>query len=447
MKKNKKNFKKLLCIGLSLFFLAACGRIEDESSSSKTDELIEVTIPSFKGGQNVGAKLFKGQLDRFNKKYEGKYHLSIEEVPQDAYGEKLKQLAQQDDLPVIVHAAGSGTVDNQWFEQVILENNMYHDLSEFVESNPEVEELLIEESIEFNTNENGELVAMPQHVVSPLIMYYNEKLYNPEKPIRNMTMEEFSNSLEDNKIAFMTGENAWTTGLFWTALIANQEGGIEFLQNQNAGKFTDLEEEIIIDSIKDLYDFIKKHGSSNTLGAIYADAANSFMSTNSALISNGPWMVADFAEGQEDKWSNGFKGTDVRGDYFPGNVGLQSFQSYGDWISATSSDEEIELAEAWFAFIRTPEEIETALIAEGGQAPNYEPSSEFMEELKDNPVLQDIQKATTDDTVYVPNILDLLPASVGDNELSKYLPLLLNEELTAEEFATELSNKAKQAIE
>ncbi len=51
---------------------------------------------------------------------------------------KIKQLAQQNKLPAIVHAPGSGGIDLQWFKSVVLANGMAYDLSEFANANPEV---------------------------------------------------------------------------------------------------------------------------------------------------------------------------------------------------------------------------------------------------------------------------------------------------------------------
>lgn len=448
----KSSIVKSLVLSSALLVLSACGAGNDSGSgqdaggnTSDSNELIEITFPTYKAGQNVGAKLFLGQVERFNEEYEGQYAINVEEIPQDAYGQQIQQLAQQDELPVIVHAPGSGSLDPQWFENVVIENNLYYDLSGWYEGNEMAQEVLIEEFVEFGTTEDGELVSMPDYRVRSPFLYYNETMYSPEQNIREMTLEEFSQSLGDNKIAFMTGENAWTTGLLWTAIIANEPGGAELLQNSNAGQLVDINDPIIVESVEKLKTFIEDHGADNTLGAIFADAANAFMSKNAAVIANGPWMTADFEEESSDKWSNGFQGSDVRGDYFPGNIGIQNYEAYGDWVSASASDEEKELAEAWFSFLLTPEEMEIALLTEGGQTPNYEPSEEYLEQIQEDQVLNDIQNATTDDLTFVPNILDLLPNSVADTELSKFLPPLLNGDLTPEEFCEELTLKAQQA--
>lgn len=411
----------------------------------QAQDVVEITFPTYKAGQNVGAELFLGQVDRFNEQYDGQYKINVEEIPQDAYGEQMKQLALQNQLPVIVHAAGSGSVDIQWFEDVIIANDMFYDLSPWLSEHPEFTDIMIDEMIEFNTQEDGRISALPDYRVRPPFLYYNETMYNPETPIREMTMDEFKESLGDNKIAFMTGENAWTTGVFWTALIANEEGGSELLSSYSNGELVDLTDPIFISSIEKLTAFINDNGTDNTLGAIYADAANAFMSKNAAFIANGPWMTGDFEEASSDKWSNDFNGSDVRGDYFPGNIGVSSFEVYGDWISANASEEEVELALTWFEFLLSPEEIETAILSEGGQTPNYEPSEEFNTALQEQRILFDIQEATSDEITYVPNILDLLPASVSGSDLARFLPQLISGQLSAEEFAQALTNAAQAA--
>ena len=151
---------KLLKSGLALglcFGLAACsgGGASSNTSgdSSKAAESgnsqetkagadgkeIELKIPTYLAGENVGATFFLPQVERFNEKYAGKYKVVVEEVVQDSYAEKIKQLAGQNKLPTLVHSPGSGGIDTQWFKQVILDNDMAYDLTEFAKEYPDVE--------------------------------------------------------------------------------------------------------------------------------------------------------------------------------------------------------------------------------------------------------------------------------------------------------------------
>lgn len=92
--------------------LAGCGGGGNASggSGSAAAGVVEVTIPSYKTGENVGAVFFEPQVERFNEKYDGQYHIALESVPEDGFKDRLKQLAQQNQLPVLVQG---GDIDWQ----------------------------------------------------------------------------------------------------------------------------------------------------------------------------------------------------------------------------------------------------------------------------------------------------------------------------------------------
>ena len=341
---------------------AAAGETKSEEAGGEKAEasegVKEMKLPTFLAGENVGAKFFLPQVERFNKKYEGKYKITVEEVVQDSYAEKIKQLATQKKLPALVHSPGSGGIDAQWFKQVILDNDLAYDLTDFAKETPELSELWLPESKEYCTY-NGKLVVSPMLVIRPIGMFYNEDLYKPEKALGELSYEEYVSSLGDNKIAFMTSENAWTSALMLSALVGNEEDGAKLLQDSVKDKLWDYTEEPFVKGVEKLQTLLQKNASANTLGAAYADAANAFMSNKAAVIPNGSWMVSEFNEESKDKWSNDFKGSSVHAGIYPGNIALANPAGYGDfWIPATASDEEKEVAKAFLAFRGSQEELE-----------------------------------------------------------------------------------------
>lgn len=446
MRKAKRIVAMLLAVLMSTG-LAACGdssQKKAEGGDNAGGKVIEASFPSYLTGENVGAKFFLPQVERFNKKYEGKYKLKVEEVPQASYADKIKQLAQQKKLPVLIHSPSSGGIDVQWFRNVVIKNNMSYDLKNFLDSNPTVKGLALDNSLEYCTVDN-KVVCMPLITIRPMGLFYNSELYKPEKPIHSMTMDEFVKSVGKSKFAFQTADNGWTTGLLLTAFIANEEGGGELLQQHAETKLYDYTAPAIVNSVKKIQALMKTNASDNSIGAAYADAANSFMSKKSAIICNGPWMSSEFSADSSDKWSNGFKGSSVRADLYPGNIGLVNVRGYGDfWISNSATDEEKELACAFLAFRYSPEEIEAFQLAEGGSAPKLKTSASYQKELRKTQVLADLDEASTSGTVYVPNILDDMPSSVADSEFGKLLPQLADGTLTAEQFCKQLSDKASE---
>ena len=115
------------------------------------------------------------------------------------------------------------------------------------------------------------------------------------------------------------------------------------------------------------------------------------------------------------------------------------------WISASASEDEIALAKAFLEFIYSPAELEAYMLAEGGDAPKLTYSDDFKAKQGETQVLADLAADTTTDTVFVPRILDVIPASVANTEFGKLLPSLADGTCTPEQFAQWMSDKAAEA--
>ena len=432
-------------MALTMAAAMTLGLVVSNGTLAKADDVVEIKFPTYLAGENVGAKFFLPEVERFNEKYEGKYKITVEEVPQASYADKIKQLAQQNKLPGLVHAPGSGGIDTQWFKQVILANDMAYDLSDFAKENPDVAANWVDGSVDFCTVD-GKLICKPLSVIKPVGLFYNSSMYTSDKDIKDMSMDEFMESLGDNKIAFQTAENGWTSALLLAALIGNEEGGADLLNNNTDEKLYDYTAEPFVNGVAKLQTLLENNASSNTIGAAYADAANAFMSKNASIICNGSWMSTEFDAGSSDKWSNDFNGDDVKATIYPGNIALTNERNYGEfWVSNNATDEEKEAAEAFLAFRDSQEEIEALILAEGGTAPKLTYTDDFKNKLKENRILSELSESMDENTKYVAPLGDIFPASVADTEFGKLLPKLADGTLTPEEFCQELTKKAEEA--
>ncbi|MDR3248141.1 MAG: ABC transporter substrate-binding protein [Treponema sp.] len=410
-------------------------------SASSTSGVIEVTIPHYKSGQNVGALYFLPAVERFNQKYAGKYKLIIEELVQDMYGPKMQQLSQQGQLPVLIEGGFK-----EWLEELIIPGNMFADLKPWLDSKPALKDSLRPVTLDYNTR-GGKVFSVSYPVVRPVGIYYNAKLYTPSRPFSQLSWDQVLAEFGSNKIAFMTGENAWTTVLIFSSLIAKQPGGVDVLAAGEDVKITDFNTPIFINAATQLQQIMQKYASSNTLGAAYADAANNFMSAQSAMISNGSWMVGDFKADQSAKWSNGFSGGDVHADVLPGNVAIEgSGRGYGWWIPATATAAEQELGKAFLEHLLSPEELETYMLLEGGSAPRMTPSQSFLTERAKDRLLDEYAGAVKSDTILCPGFAGSIPTSVAESGLGRILPLLINGTYTPARFCQELTTMAKEAV-
>ena len=425
--------KKILSLVLAAMMLLSM------ASFAAADGVVSVTIPHYKTGENVGAIFFLPQVERFNKLYEGKYHIQIEELTQDMYADKIQQLGQQNKLPVLVEGGNT-----EWIKNVVIPNNLFTDLAPFLAEHKEVADLLIESNLAYNTTADGKVFSVSLPVTRPMSMFYNGEMIDlGDKTPADMSWDEFTAAIGDNKIAFMTGENAWTTMLVFSSLIAKEEGGAELLRSHTLDKVYDFSHPAIVNAVAKLQKLLQNYASSNTVGAVYADAANAFMSKNAAVIANGSWMVGDFtADG--GKWSNGFNGATVRGAVLPGNVALANTDGFGWWIPANASDAEKELGMAFIAFMNTPAELEAYMLQEGGVAPNLKVSDEYTAKAKESGLMYEYVNAVNADTIIAPSFGDCIPSSSGDQEFGKLLPQLMDGTYTPEAFCAELTAAAEE---
>ncbi|WP_036717802.1 ABC transporter substrate-binding protein [Paenibacillus harenae] len=454
MKKGSKTLL-LLCLSL-LLIITACGGPNENSTVDNTSNGTEnagenavspkkevvLNIPHYKSGQNVGAKFFLPQVERFNNKYAGQYKIVIEEIPQDDYAAKIKLLAQQNELPALIEGG-----DKDFLRDVIVKGEKFYDLKPLIDSKPEMKKLMVEESLAYNTTESGKIVSLPVISFSPVGLYYNKEMFEKAgitKPISQMNFAEFDAALESLKkagftpLSLMSGENAWTSMLLASSFLANEPGGAELLKSTELAY--DYTDPMWINTFAEIKKWFEKYTTDNAIGAGYADAANNFMNERTAIIANGPWMVPDFSD-----TTKAAAGLDkkVGASIYPGGVALATVNEYTWWIPKGLKEEETQAALAFLEFMTTPEEKEAEMVQLGGTSPKLETSAEFDSKL--NPILLELNNTMKSDLKQTVQFLGVIwPEQIAATEFGKFLPLLAKGTLTPEQFAEELTKKAQQ---
>lgn len=455
-----KKFLAFLLAAAMILSLAACAKTPADptdpeppltdnpgDSSDPTNPPAEetvITIPSYMVGENAGAVYFEPAVERFNAQNAGTYKILLEEVTEADYFAQMSRLAQTGNLPLIVCGAPSTTAD--FVDTVLVPNNFYYPMNDFLASHPEIAALCLDSSTQYSTLDNGDIVGLPSVYVPTVGLFYNDALYTPSKPIAEMTIDEFVADLGENKFAFQTVDNAWTSMLLLSAIVANEPGGAELLAQYDGSTLYDYNQTPIINAVKKLAEIWPDHAASNALGAAYADAANAFMSNNAAVICNGPWMNGEFIPDASANWSNGFDGASVHGDVYPGNIALANTAAYGRWIVTNNykSDAELACALAFIEFLYSQEELEAFMLIEGGQCPNMNYSEGFLSQLSASALLAEQSAAVTPETKILPNIATIMPASVAEQVFAADLVQLVNGAMSAEEFCADLTLKAEE---
>lgn len=446
------NVKKIVSLLLALALvlsMAACGGSGSSAAGTPANDggsaggEIVVTIPTYYVGENVGAVYFEPAVARFNEQNAGKYRIELEEVIEQSYTDIISQQAQAGNIPLILATPGT-----EWVQTVVIPQHLYEPMNDFLDAHPDIKALCLDNSVDYCTQENGEIVSIPIVTTSNVGLFYNSDLYSPSKPISQMSVDEFVSSLGDNKLAFQTVDNAWTSVLFLTALIANEEGGTELLQQYDGEKLYDFNQPCILNAVTKFQQIWGTYAAANSVGAAYPDAANGFMSGQSAVIFNGSWMNSDFGPDSSGNWSNGFDGANVNADYYPGNIAIGGTRGYGRWMMTNNgTDEEKECAAAFLAFLYSKEELETFALTEGCQIPNMTFSDSFLSQLDDKPLIKQQTELCTSDTTMVPNFSSIMISSVADSVFANDLVQLVNGNMTPEQFCQDLTTKSQEAMD
>ena len=435
IKQNEEAFfvKRILVLAL------ACALMLGFVPAGRAAGPVEVTVPSYMCGENVGGLYFLPLVDRFNAKYEGVYKVIIEEIVQDLYNDKIMQMGNAGMLPALIN----GGINDTWFDEVVLANGLFVDLKELVDSNPGIRARYNDANYEYNLYE-GKLATLPSPLVNLITMYYNSALWTPSKPINDMSWQDVIDDLGDNKIAFMTAENAWTTMLAFTSIIAAEPGGAELMYANFPNKLVDFSDPILIEAFSKLQKLLQNNATASTIGGAYADAANSFLNVEAAIIANGPWMIGDLRAGGSDKQGEKYDADTIHGAVLPGNVGIENPFGRGWWIPSTCSDDEIALAKAFLEFMNSPENLEEQMLILGGAIPGFEYSEAFLAKRAEDRLMDEYLSAPDANTIIVPSFEGVVPGSIGSPEFGKLLPKLADGSLTPEQFAAELTKKAAE---
>lgn len=193
-----KKFLAFLLAAAMILSLAACAKTPADptdpeppltdnpgDSSDPTNPPAEetiITIPSYMVGENAGAVYFEPAVERFNAQNAGTYKILLEEVTEADYFAQMSRLAQTGNLPLIVCGAPSTTAD--FVDTVLVPNNFYYPMNDFLASHPEIAALCLDSSTQYSTLDNGDIVGLPSVYVPTVGLFYNDALYTPSKPDR-----------------------------------------------------------------------------------------------------------------------------------------------------------------------------------------------------------------------------------------------------------------------
>lgn len=248
----------------------------------------EVTInfPTIWVATDSKAAVFAEMVAAFNEAYAGKAKVVIEEqTDYQAYRDKIRTMITSDEVPDLFSIDGSFKLDTLTASGKLMDLAPY--LSDEKWSEVFSDGVLADATVE------GQIVAMPfESAVFGL--YYNSELLKKAGyeafPKTYDEMFEMAEALKaQDIIAFplMTGENAWTSMLWYSQILLAVGGPDVYQEGLDSPAFVKAAE-----VLKKLFDYT----SSDAVGAGAAVVNGHFLNFRAAVYINGPWFLPRFAK-------------------------------------------------------------------------------------------------------------------------------------------------------
>lgn len=326
---------------------------ETTSGTEKgTGEVITISYPTYRVGTHLSADSEAAIIEGFNEKFKGVYEVKIEELPSDeAYADKMKILAASKELPDVVEGKNG-------VRELAIANGQAVDLTSFINEDEEYKKVIGDAAIRANTVD-GKLysIANGNQIIG---YFYNSEMFEKAGIQPARTWEEFMSNCEKlsaagiTPVSMMTGENCWTTNLLFAAMIgSSNKAGNTFMNTKYPETYQTPEVEGALDMIRVI---LEKYSTKDAVGADYNTAANHFLSGETAIICNGPWMNGDFSD--PEKAVEGLSGK-VKAAMYPNNG---AFANYEVGYMVCAKDEAHQRAAWEFIKYKTGEESQRIML-------------------------------------------------------------------------------------
>jgi raffinose/stachyose/melibiose transport system substrate-binding protein len=386
-----QRWKKVLLVAAAVFTVSAFAFASGESESTAAEGPVELPFLMRNAGNDSGTLINKFYIENFDKEFEGKYKIVVEWMPglAEDIRAKLKMLNSAGDLPALVTNLGAEPA----FGDLLIANNRLMDLKPYFDSSPEWKDVCIPESIDYNLID-GKMWTSPATYAPYIGMFYNKEHFE------KAGISEFPNTWDDfwaacdkleaagfTPISLHTTETGWCPMLVATSSMAWKEDGRAFMEQQYP---TDYNVPAFVDAMKvlrRLFDYTTP----DAVGGNYALASNNFLSGNTSMIPNGPWMIPSLSDTQYAP--EGFE-EKVGYDQFPDGVMLSWLGlAYGDGVSMDHPLEVREGTVEYIKFLARPENIRRRGVIMGSIAPKVPLTESDLAEM--SPAMQEYAKAVT----------------------------------------------------
>jgi raffinose/stachyose/melibiose transport system substrate-binding protein len=229
----------------------------------------------------------------------------------DAFKSKIRTAIGADQAPTIIWTWGGGGLRNY------VEAGQVEDLTSFFADNPDLKGKLFESAFGAATVD-GKVYAVPCENVSPIVMFYNKRVFEKVGAEIPGTWEEVMALVPVFNAAGVApfslgGQSRWTN-MMWLEFLYDRIGGAELFESIYAGQPEAWSQPASIDALTKVQDLVRAQGFINGFASITADsnADQALLYTDkAAMMLHGAWTYGsmktdggDFVSGGNLAWSS-----------------------------------------------------------------------------------------------------------------------------------------------
>jgi ABC-type glycerol-3-phosphate transport system substrate-binding protein len=415
-----------------VLLLTGCGSKSDNQGSGSTaasgaasGKEVDLKILSSWSTDTERGKALSTVVDKFNQANAGKVKVSVDINPDwPTYQEKVKTMIAANQTPDLF---------NYNFNPNDLSRQQSGKLLDFTPYMDDQWKARFSEQDLKAMTVDGQLTSIPFEKAG-ILFYYNKDLFNKAGISQfPKTWDEFFADCDKLKsagvtpISLMTADDAWHTTNAFTYLAAGIAGTSVF----DPGKSLDTPE------VAKAAEYLKKlftYSTPDALGGNYAVSSNNFLSGNTAMIIDGPWLIGSIKPDMVSKI--GVAPAPTFGD---GKVkaGFTVTDAYTPWSSGKQDDKRKEAAIVQFMKYMTSEESSKTFTLDGRILLSTKANLSTDETSKAGPVMgQYIQTNSKSPESIVNIVRTLKPAAIS--KLPSIIEKLALNKSTPQEFAKEL---------
>jgi raffinose/stachyose/melibiose transport system substrate-binding protein len=419
--------KKLLALTLAALMclpaLSGC-----KGGTANSGKVTTIKFATSWVGTSTAKDWWNERHTAFNKAYDGKIKLEVEEIPGDQnYVDKMKVLYSSNSLPDVIATGG--------YDLISTMKDKFVDLTSYVDADSTWKSRLSAEGVAANSR-NGKLYGIP-YVKQVIGYFYNKDLFKKAGITSTATTwDELFAQADKLKAAGITpfsmdtADSGWVTSLMLCAMVAQDDTGEKFM---NTTQPTDYNFTEFVSAAANIQKMFQKYTTSDAIGGKYENAASNFFSGKTAIIANGPWMIQNFYD--SSMVPTGF--ADKVGEAaYPGNVMYNSGKIGFNIASKTKANTD---AAVTFVKFLTSDESQQKCLETQGEIPDCSKVTS----TKVKPLVTETIKLGASAKRKINDFQSLWYANVVD-EVSVEYPLLAQSKITPTQFAAALTATAQK---